>query len=63
MTEIYNVDNMPDDYIDDPRFESGLKTKLLGALGGSEKIYINIDSNRGRRAYSTIPTHCKRSFS
>ncbi len=43
MTEIYNVDNVPDDYIYDPQFESGLKTKLLGALGGSEKIYLNID--------------------
>jgi uncharacterized cupin superfamily protein len=42
MPEIYNVDNVPDEYIDDPQFKTGLKTKLLGALGGSDKIYINI---------------------
>ena len=43
MAEIHNLDNVPDEYVDDPRFESGLKTKFLGSLGGSEKIYINID--------------------
>ncbi len=43
MKDIHNVDNVSDDYTDDPRFESGLKTKYLGALGGSEEIYINID--------------------
>lgn len=43
MTEIYNINNVPDENIDDPQFESGLKTKLLGELVGSEKIYVNID--------------------
>lgn len=43
MQEVHNIDNVPDDYVDDPRFESGLKTKYLGTLGGSEKIYVNID--------------------
>jgi uncharacterized cupin superfamily protein len=43
MTAIYNIDNVPDEFIDDPKFKSGLKTILLGALGGSEKIYLNID--------------------
>lgn len=43
MTKIYNLDSVPDKYIDDPHFESGLKTKMLGSLGGSEKIYVNID--------------------
>jgi uncharacterized cupin superfamily protein len=43
MTEVHNVDHVPDDYVYDSRFESGLKTKYLGALGGSEKIYVNID--------------------
>ena len=43
MTEIYNIANVPDEYVDDPKFESGLKTKFLGSLGGSERIYLNID--------------------
>ena len=44
MPKLHNIDNIPDDFIDDPLFETELRTKFLGALGGSEKIYINIDS-------------------
>lgn len=29
--------------MDDPEFESPLMTQYLGALAGSEKLYINID--------------------
>ena len=43
MLTIHNVDEMPESHIDDPLFETGLKIKKLGALGGSEKLYVNID--------------------
>jgi len=43
MPEIFNLDKVPDKYMDDPEFESGLKTKYLGVLAGSEQIYVNID--------------------
>jgi uncharacterized cupin superfamily protein len=43
MTDIHNVDSISDDYTSDPRFQTGLMTIFLGALGGSENIYVNID--------------------
>ena len=43
MIKIYNLDDIPDNFIDDPNFKSDLKTKYLGALAGSEKLYVNID--------------------
>jgi uncharacterized cupin superfamily protein len=43
MPEVYSLDAVPDEYVDDPRCESQLKTKYLGALAGSERIYLNID--------------------
>jgi uncharacterized cupin superfamily protein len=43
MPEIHNVERIPDEYIDDPTFESRLRTKYLAALAGSERLYINID--------------------
>jgi len=43
VTEIYNINNIPEDYIDDPQFKSLMKTLYLGFAGGSEKLYVNID--------------------
>ncbi len=43
MLTIHNINNVPNDNIDDPQFNSGLKTKYLGDLGRSENIYVNID--------------------
>lgn len=43
MPKISNLEAVPDEYTDDPGFESQLKTKYLGALAGSERIYVNID--------------------
>ena len=43
MSSIHNIEKIPDQFIDDPDFSSGLKTKFLGALGGSERLYVNID--------------------
>ncbi len=40
---IFNLDNLPDEYIDDPGFKSKLQTKMLSELAGSEKIYFHID--------------------
>ncbi len=43
MKKIYNLKKLPSEFIDDPKFESKLRTKYLGAAAGSEKLYINID--------------------
>lgn len=43
MLRVVNIDNMPDEFVDDPQFESPMKTAYLGAAAGSEKIYVNID--------------------
>jgi uncharacterized cupin superfamily protein len=48
MSEIHNVDRMPDEYVDDPKFKSKLSTKYLAALAGSERLYVNIDSVKPR---------------
>lgn len=43
MNRISNIDNISKKYIDDPDFESKMKSVLLGDAIGSEKIYVNID--------------------
>ena len=43
MVRILNVDSLPDEFVDDPEFESQMKTLCLGAAAGSEKLYVNID--------------------
>ncbi len=44
MTVIHSIETIPNKFIDDPRFESAMSTKYLGALAGSKRIYVNIDS-------------------
>ncbi len=44
MTKVFNINSIPDKFTDDPKFESAMCTKYLGALAGSDKIYVNIDS-------------------
>ena len=41
--KIYNLTRLSSEFIDDPKFESKLRTKYLGAAAGSKKLYINID--------------------
>ncbi len=43
MIKINNLTKLPPEFIDDPKFESKLRTKYLGQAAGSEKLYINID--------------------
>lgn len=43
MYKISNINTIPDEYIDDPNFESKMKSLLIGDALGSEKIYVNID--------------------
>lgn len=43
MKKIHNLTELPSEFIDDPKFESKLRTKYLGTTAGSEKLYINID--------------------
>jgi uncharacterized cupin superfamily protein len=43
MNRVSNIDNISDEYIIDPAFQSKLKTLLIGDAIGSEKIYVNID--------------------
>lgn len=43
MKKIHNLTELPSEFIDDPKFETKLRTKYLGTAAGSEKLYINID--------------------
>ncbi|WMJ90093.1 cupin domain-containing protein [Anaerocolumna sp. MB42-C2] len=43
MYKISNINKIPRDYIDDPDFQTQLKTLLIGDVLGCEKIYVNID--------------------
>ena len=43
MKKINNLTKLSSEFIDDPKFESKLRTKYLGAAAGSEKLFINID--------------------
>ncbi|WP_425805560.1 cupin domain-containing protein [Desulfitobacterium sp. Sab5] len=43
MNNISNIDAIPKEYMDDPDFQSKLKTVLVGDAIGCEKIYVNID--------------------
>lgn len=43
MKNISNIDNIPNEYIYDPDFQTKLKTILIGDAIGCEKIYVNID--------------------
>ena len=41
--KIYNLKKISPEFIDDPKFESKLRTKFLGQAAGSDKLYVNID--------------------
>lgn len=43
MNRITNINNISKDFIDDPEFESPMKTLWLGHAAGCEKIYVNMD--------------------
>jgi uncharacterized cupin superfamily protein len=43
MLKILNIDNLPQEFVDDFKFETKMKTAYLGAAAGSDKIYVNID--------------------
>ena len=43
MLQVFNIDTVPEEFIDDPKFDSEMKTIYLGEAAGSDKIYVNID--------------------
>ena len=43
MRRVSNINNIPREYMDDPDFQSKMKTVLIGDALGCEKIYVNID--------------------
>jgi uncharacterized cupin superfamily protein len=43
MKKPANLDDIPDTYGTDPEPKSLTMTKMLGALAGSERLYVNID--------------------
>ena len=43
MDRIASINTIPREYIDDPDFQSMMKTVRLGDAIGSEKVYVNID--------------------
>jgi uncharacterized cupin superfamily protein len=43
MPEIFNLKDVPDDFVDDPAFAGAMKTLYLGAAAGSRELYVNVD--------------------
>ena len=43
MSKVLNIASCPTEFMDDPNFASPVKTLMLGAAAGSEKLYVNID--------------------
>lgn len=43
MPKVLNIDNLPDEFVDDPEFQSQMRTAYLGAAAGSQRIYVNVD--------------------
>ncbi len=43
MDKPRNISSIPNDFINDPKFEGAVKTLYLGHCAGSIKIYVNID--------------------
>jgi len=43
MVNVLNISNIPEEYTDDPKFASKMRTIFMGAAAGSRKIYVNID--------------------
>ncbi len=43
MSKMLNMDNVPNEFVDDPQFASSMKTLYLGAAAGSQQIYVNVD--------------------
>jgi uncharacterized cupin superfamily protein len=43
MSKMLNIDNVPNEFVDDPQFASSMKTLYLGAAAGSQRIYVNVD--------------------
>jgi uncharacterized cupin superfamily protein len=44
MNEIFSLQSMPPDFVDDPLFQSKMMTRRLGDQAGSERLYVNVDS-------------------
>lgn len=44
MQIVHNLKSIPKRHVDDPEFRSLMMTKRLGALAGSKRLYVNIDS-------------------
>jgi len=43
MKKVFNLERVPAKFTDDPRGKSPMTTKYLGALAGSERLYVNVD--------------------
>lgn len=57
MQKVVNINGMPDEYVDDRGFASGLKTALLGRAAGCEKIYVNVDYVKPGAASAKYHSH------
>ena len=59
MNRISNIDNIPEEYMYDPDFQSKMKTILVGDAIGCEKIYVNIDYVRPGGKSTKYHSHSK----
>ena len=59
MNRVSNINSIPKEFIDDPDFQSKMKTVLVGDAIGSEKIYVNIDFVKPGSISVKYHTHSK----
>jgi len=59
MKNVSNIDNIPEEYMDDPAFLSKMKTILIGDAIGCEKIYVNMDYVKPGAASVKYHSHSK----
>jgi uncharacterized cupin superfamily protein len=57
FNNIANIDNIPREHIDDPDFESPLKTLCIGDAIGCEKFYVNLDFVKPGAASTKYHSH------
>lgn len=59
MNRVANISSIPREYMDDPEFETKLKTVMVGKAVGSEKLYVNMDYVKPGAASAKYHSHTR----
>lgn len=59
MNRVSNLERIPRKYMDDPEFETQLKTVMVGDAIGCERFYVNMDYVKPGAASTKYHSHSK----